>query len=300
MTQTWWPNMNTFCAAIVASLLLINPVFAQEPEQKPLDKPFVQQPKLSGIETGTVGIFADWKPNKRGTHDIIVVNRSDESVTLDYGYGNPDCYLEAKNEDGIWERATLEVFHMCGTGLGRYKLKPGFFSVGMFGMPDYGNARKTILERQIKENQAYMNLANMTKETRKTKLAETKQLQSQLAELEEHFEEREVRIRAYGQNVKAVSNSSKAVIDVRVIAAAKCDSLAIQTASLARLESIIMGEEVIDSVPFDPVHVAIRSLGREGHSIEKSATILKRVIAESKDEKLVDIATRLLAAKPFK
>jgi len=289
----------------LASLLLVNAVFAQEPVQKSLNAPFVQQPKLTGIEVGTVGLFADWTPNKQGTHELIVINRTTKPVTLSYAYENPDCVLEAKNDDGVWERATVHIDHLCGTGIGSYQLKPDFFSAGIFGIPNDGSARKMQLEKSIEANEACLSHANMTREAREAKLVATKQLQSELAELEKHLQEREIRICIYGENVKATSNSTTAVIDVRVIAAAKCDRVGIQTASLERLESIIMGEEVIESessggVPFDPVNIAIDSLGAEEHSIEKAAAILRRVIAESKDENLVVIAKEKLAAKPFK
>ncbi|MFK7770099.1 MAG: hypothetical protein AB8B55_23015 [Mariniblastus sp.] len=289
--------------AILTSLLLSVSVIGQQPEQR-------ANSDLAddvAINAGTFELFTDWKIDKHGRVKVFVINSSNKPVKLDYGYGNPKLFLEAKNENSVWDRATVHYDETCGTGLGVYELQPGNFSVGQFSLAPDNDAERGRIQIKIKKIRDLMARARMTKEAFDAKLTEVHQLEKQLVENSKNWAKREIRIRTFGpdENSIGVSNSSNRQVDLRAIENSKRDSMAIRTASLERLEAIITGTEVVKllesgGIAMNPIHLAIYSVGRAGHSIEHATAILERVVAESKNETVVNLAKNRLSRKPFK
>lgn len=294
--------MKTASFFLIIWASLVGYVLAQEPNVKPVS----DLPKSVNVQAGTLSLFVDWDPAKDGSFRVFVANRSKQIEVLDYAYGQPRFFLEAKSEQGKWERATVHIDDMCGTGLGIFKLKPDTFVEGSFGIvgkQEAGLERQRI-ESEIQKKKDFMRTARMTQEAYKAMIAEIDALDNALTELKNRWRLREVRIRVCGENINGFSNSTQMEVDLQAIENAKRDNKAIRDSSLQRLEAIILGTEIFKPIEqplqVDPVHTAIYAIGQKGHSVKEARAVLERVIAKSENEQTVALAKQRLTYEPFK
>lgn len=259
---------------------------------------------------GKLSLFTDWKANQDGALTVYIVNQSGEAVPLDYCYESFDFKLEAKNDQGGWERTAVHIDATCGTGCGTMKLNTAHFVSGQF-MPPANQAKSQVemCQKEITEIKDFMKRARMTKDAYDERMARIATLEKQIAQNRiegDDWVKREVRLRMHDVSARAVSNSSHQMVNAASIENAKRDVLAIRLASVERLEAILSGKEKFVAfksefgLPFNPNVTAIQTLTRSDIPQATAKRVLENVVSANEDKKLVELAKQMLDQMAFK
>lgn len=275
------------------------------PTQSPIDK----LPTTAKSIKGKLSLFTDWKANDQGALIVYIVNRSGKAEPIEYCYESFDLKLEAKNDQGVWERAAVHIDVTCGTGCGTIKLNPAHFVRGEFMLPaNQAKSQVEMCQKEITEIKEFMQRARMTKAAYDERMARIEMLEKQVAKNRiegDDWGKREVRLRMYDVPSLVVSNTSHQMVNTASIENAKRDVMAVRVASVERLEAILSGKEKFVAfksdfgLPFDPKATAIQTLKRADIPQATAKRILQQVVTTNEDEKLVGLAKQMLERSPF-
>jgi hypothetical protein len=104
-------------------VLLVAKIASAEP--KPENKPIDQLPAQVESTAGLASIFIDIAKDPQAHATVYLINRGNKTVELVNDNGHLRLYWEAETKPQQWERASVQHWDQCGTGIGVHQIPPG-------------------------------------------------------------------------------------------------------------------------------------------------------------------------------